>query len=170
MLRLFLYIALLVLGLLFWANELVFNYYDYVGHDPTALAEDYQKAFVSNYGRLLLAELILPFILALGFLLALLFKFAGKSSRWALGFLLFLSTEFWAYRAFFFTERMLTYHLRTETKDPTLILPDSNHIYFFCFLAALLMVIFIKERQFEAPKPEPIDENLVDDLERRYNP
>ncbi len=169
MLRLLLYIALLVLGLLFWTNELVFNYYDYAGHDPMALGDDYQKAFVLNYGRLLMAELILPFILAFGFLLTLLFKLAGRSSRWALGFLLFLSTEFWAYRAFFFKERMLTYHIRTETKDPTLVLPDAHDIYFYCFLAALILLVLIKERLHEPPKPEPLNENLIEDLERRYN-
>ena len=169
MYRLLLYITLLCLGLLFWANELIFNYIDYVSHDPLALDADFQKAFVANYGQLILAELILPLVLALGFLITLLFKIAGRSSRWALGFLLFLSTEFWAYRAFFFKERMLTYHLRTELEDPSLVLPDSHTLYFIFFLAALIAVIFIRESKYKPRRIQPVDQNLLEDLERRYN-
>lgn len=164
MARLLTYLLTPILAAAFWLVELLNNYFDYTSHDPMDLAQDYQKAFVFNYGQLLVSELFLPLILAIGFIILVLFKVTGRSIRLALGFLIMLSTEFWAYRAFYFSERMLTYHIRTETKDPTIVLPDDYKLYLYAFLAAFLLIIFLKEHSDEGPRSNNLDKQFLANL------
>ena len=143
--RLVTYLLVIVGGLAFWISELLLNYNDYVGNSPFALEEQYQVRFLFQRSHLLLAELAFPVLMVISFLTLLIFKFAARQVRLALGFVLLLSTEFWVWRSFFFDGRMATLFLQSEAQDPNLMLPNDFKQYLIGFGLALALVIFLRE-------------------------
>ncbi len=146
MARLVTYILVMVAGLFFWALELYLNYKDYVGNSPFDLDEQYQRVFLFQRNLFLLAELAFPALMCIAFLVLLLVKFAAKPVRWALGFVLLLSTEFWAWRSFFFDGQMADIYLQNKNNDPTLVQPKDFVAYMIGFALLLVIVILLRDR------------------------
>jgi glucan phosphoethanolaminetransferase (alkaline phosphatase superfamily) len=143
--RLLTYLFITAASAFFWAGELWLNYLDYTAKSPLDLDERYQRVFLVSRDPLLLAELGLPLLMTVAFIALLVVKFAAKSVRLALGFLLLMSSQFWAWRAFVFDGRMATIFLRNENEDPTLTMPNDFKWYMCAFAAALVVVIFLRE-------------------------
>lgn len=145
MARLVTYFLILILGLTFWGIELIFNYQEYISHDPRTLGQDYQMALLVNKPHLLFAELLFPMIMTVAFLFMLGFKFFAKSVRVVLGIMLLTSTEFWIWRLYSFKWRLSELFLQDELKDPLLTLPNSYDLYMVAFGLGFLVVLFMRE-------------------------
>ena len=168
MARLITYLLTLGASLFFWAGELWLNYLDYTGNSPLNLDERYQRSFLFARNQLLLAELGFPLMMVIAFLALLIVKFAGRQVRLALGFVLLMSTEFWAWRAYVFDGRMATIFLRNENHDPSLQLPNDFQAYFIGFALAFLLVLILREKPLDQD-PEQLNAKLDRALRRKDN-
>jgi hypothetical protein len=163
--RLLTYLLTLAAGLVFWAGELWLNYLDYAGRSPLDLDERYQRTFLVTRNQLLLAELGFPLIMVIAFLGLLIVKFAARQVRIALGFVLLMSAEFWAWRSFVFDGSMSAIYLRDERHDPTLHLPNDFKAYMIGFIVLFLLIVLLRERPL-GQDPDVLNARLQRSLKR----
>jgi hypothetical protein len=145
MVRLVTYLIVLVGSLGFSVGELLLNYNDYVGNSPTDLTEKYQRVFLFQRNNLLLAEFGFPLLMVVALLLLLIFKFASRSVRIPLAFVLFLSAEFWVWRSFFFKGRMADLYLQSKYEDPFFQQGNLFIAYLVGFMLLFVLVVLVRE-------------------------
>ncbi|MEM7039566.1 MAG: hypothetical protein AAF570_21505 [Bacteroidota bacterium] len=147
------YLLSLLANTVFWSVLLLFNYLDYTGIDPYQLQDDYATAFMSNRFMLLLAELLFPLAMVLGFMVLVFMKLRPRPVRWPYLLLLFMCVEFWVWRTFFFQDRLASYYFMSETKGMELPYSEVHGWILGVYVVIGIVILGVKEYTFGPDTP-----------------
>lgn len=140
------YFLTMVALAIFWAVVLLMNYADYTEGSPIFLKPEFQKLFETNRLLLLGAELLFPLLMVAVFTTLALVKLRPRSIRSAALWAVFMATEFWMMRAFFFPDRLVRYY---QLSDPEFYqhVPEGDPFvgYFIGHVGVMVLLVLVKE-------------------------
>ena len=146
------FFVLTVACCLFWSWECVWNYLDYLGDSPIFLKPDYLRAFETNRLKLIAVELLVPFGMAVFFLILTVMHVRGAFIKWPLLLLLFLSSGYWFARTFVFPDRMVRYYQMSDPERYADRSPGEIAGYLLAVFVILWGLVFLY--------PEPKDPSI----------